>query len=107
MKRKGGLAAFVLGLVFGVALGPCTFAFMAPMLGVALRVASERMAYAAALLLAYGVGHCAVIVMAGTFTGAVQRYLDWTERSRGAVVLRRVCGVLVIIGGIYLIYTAR
>lgn len=32
MKRKGALAAFILGLVFGIALGPCTFAYMAPML---------------------------------------------------------------------------
>src|ERR1019366_776429 len=30
MKRKGLLAAFILGLVFGVALGPCTFAYMVP-----------------------------------------------------------------------------
>jgi cytochrome c-type biogenesis protein len=29
MKRKGLLGALVLGLVFGIALGPCTFAFMA------------------------------------------------------------------------------
>ncbi|MBE3070078.1 MAG: cytochrome C biogenesis protein, partial [Planctomycetes bacterium] len=26
MKRKGMLAAFILGLVFGIAIGPCTFA---------------------------------------------------------------------------------
>jgi len=32
-ERKGMLAAFILGLVFGIALGPCTFAYMAPMLG--------------------------------------------------------------------------
>jgi cytochrome c-type biogenesis protein len=107
MKRKGGLAAFVIGLVFGVALGPCTFAYMAPMLGVTLRVAGTSLAYGALLLLAYGVGHCSVIVLAGTFTEIVQRYLNWTERSRGAVVLKRVCGVLVILGGIYLLTTAR
>jgi cytochrome c-type biogenesis protein len=107
MKRKGGLAAFVLGLVFGIALGPCTFAYMAPMLGVTLQVASTRPAYAALLLLAYGVGHCSVIVLAGTFTEIVQRYLNWNERSRGAVILKRVCGALVILGGVYLLITAR
>ncbi len=32
-KRKGFLAAFILGLPFGIALGPCTFACMANMLG--------------------------------------------------------------------------
>jgi len=107
MKRRGGLAAFVLGLVFGVALGPCTFAYMAPMLGVTLRVAATSLAYGALLLLAYGVGHCSVIVLAGTFTEVVQRYLNWTERSRGAIVLRKVCGALVILGGVYLFVTAR
>jgi cytochrome c-type biogenesis protein len=107
MKRTGGLAAFVVGLVFGVALGPCTFAYMAPMLGVTLRVAGTSLAYGALLLLAYAVGHCSVIVLAGTFTEIVQRYLNWTERSRGAIMLKRVCGLLVILGGIYLLATAR
>jgi cytochrome c-type biogenesis protein len=36
----------------------------------------------------------------------VQRYLNWTDRSRGATVLRGVCGVLVIFGGLYLLYVA-
>lgn len=106
-KRKGGLAAFVIGLVFGVALGPCTFAYMAPMLGVTLGVAATSPAYGATLLLVYGVGHCSVIVLAGTFTEIVQRYLDWNERSRGAVVLKRICGALVMLGGVYLLYSAR
>ena len=106
MKRKGMLAAFILGLVFGIALGPCTFAYMAPMLGVTFKVAQTNLLYGAALLLVYGLGHCSVIVFAGTFTEVVQRYMNWNERSRGAIILRRVCGVLVIFGGLYLIYAA-
>ena len=105
--RKGLLAAFVLGLIFGLALGPCTFAYMAPMLAVAFKVAATSWAYGAALLLLYGIGHCAVIVAAGTSAERVQRYLDWNERSRGGVWLRRACGVLVLLGGVYLIYIAR
>ena len=42
MKRKGVLAAFILGLVFGIALGPCTFAYMAPMLGVVFRLGATN-----------------------------------------------------------------
>lgn len=104
-KRRGALAAFFIGLVFGVALGPCTFAYMAPMLAVTFTVASNNLAYGTALLLMYGIGHCSVIVFAGTFTEVVQRYLNWNERSRGAVILKKICGVLVILGGIYLIYS--
>jgi len=107
MKRKGLLAAFILGLVFGVALGPCTFAFMAPILGVAFKVATTSALYGAALLLVYGIGHCSVIVAAGTSTEMVQKYLNWNEQSRGAVILKKICGVLVLLGGVYLLYTAH
>lgn len=106
MKRRGTLAAFILGLVFGVALGPCTFAFMWPMLAVTFRVASTSPAYGTGLLLAYGLGHCSVIVLAGTCTELVQRYMDWNEKSRGTVVLRRICGVLVLLGGLYFVWRA-
>ena len=106
MKRKGYLAAFLLGLVFGIALGPCTFAFMAPMLAVTFKLAATNAPYGILLLSLYGVGHCAVIVLAGTCTELVQHYLNWNEASRGAVILKRVCGILVLAGGIYLIYTA-
>lgn len=105
-RRKGLLGAFVLGLVFGIGVGPCTFAYMAPMLGVTFKVASTNGLYAILLLLLYGVGHCSVIVLAGTFAQIVQRYLNWNEGSRGAVLLRQACGVLVILGGAYLVYTA-
>jgi cytochrome c-type biogenesis protein len=107
IKRKGLLAAFILGLVFGIALGPCTFAYMAPMLAVTFKLASSNPIYGISLLLLYGLGHCSVIVAAGTFTEVVQRYLNWTDRSRGAVILKKVCGVLLIISGFYMIYIAR
>lgn len=106
MKRKGLLAALILGLVFGIALGPCTFAYMAPMLGVTFRVASTSLLYGIILLAAYGVGHCSVIVLAGTSTELVQRYLNWSEKSKGTTIVKKVCGVLVILGGLYLIYAA-
>lgn len=107
MKRKGVLAAFILGLVFGIALGPCTFAYMAPMLGITFKVAATSVLYGTLLLALYGLGHCSVIVIAGTSTEIVQHYLNWNERSKGAVILRKVCGILVLLGGVYLIYTAR
>ena len=106
MGRKGIFAAFILGLVFGVALGPCTFAFMGPVLGVAFAEANNSMIFAASLLLAYGLGHCTVIVFAGTFTEKVQRYLNWSEGSKGTLWIKRVCGLLVMAGGIWLLYTA-
>jgi cytochrome c-type biogenesis protein len=106
IRRKGLPAAFVLGLIFGVALGPCTFAYMAPMLAVTFKVSAEHGFYAALLLASYGVGHCSVIVAAGTSTELVQHFLDWDERSRGTRVVRILCGVLVLAGGLWLLYAA-
>lgn len=106
MKRRGYLAALILGLVFGVALGPCTFAFLAPMLAITFSLAAADWLYGTALLLMYGIGHCGVIVLAGTSYEWIEHYLKWSEASRGAVRIRKICGALVILGGLWMIYTA-
>jgi cytochrome c-type biogenesis protein len=106
MKRRGLLAAFILGFVFGIALGPCTFAFMAPILSITFQLSASQMWYGVLLLLAYAVGHCSVIVFAGTFTEVVQRYLNWNEQSKGPLIVKRICGVLIILGGFYFLCSA-
>lgn len=103
-KSQGLTAALILGLLFGIALGPCTFAYMAPVLGIVFQTAQTNYLLAFLYLLAFGIGHCSVIVAAGTLTGKVQKYLDWTEGSKTILWIKRVCGILVIFGGIYLIY---
>ena len=103
-KTKGLLSALVLGLLFGIALGPCTFAYMAPVLGVVFETAQTNFIAASVLLLAFGLGHCVVIVGAGTLTQKVQRYLNWTESSNAIVWIKKICGVLVIASGIFLLY---
>ncbi len=102
-KSKGLLAALILGLLFGIALGPCTFAYMAPVLGIVFKTAQTDYFLAVIFLLAFGIGHCSVIVSAGTLTGKVQKYLNWSEGSKTILWIKRVCGVLVVLGGFYLI----
>ena len=104
-RKKGLLAAFGLGLIFGIALGPCSFAYMAPMLGIVFTISVKQFFYGAALLFAYGIGHCSIIVLAGTFTEIVQKYLNWNEKSKGTVLIKKICGVLIILGGMYLIWS--
>ncbi|MFH1061846.1 MAG: cytochrome c biogenesis protein CcdA [Candidatus Omnitrophota bacterium] len=104
MKKKGLLAALLLGLIFGIALGPCTFAYMAPMLAITFSLSSTKFLYGIILLMAYGIGHCSVIIFAGTFTEMVERYLKWNENSKGVLILKKICGFLVILAGIYLLF---
>ena len=104
-KYKGLVAALVLGLIFGIGLGPCTFAFMAPVLGVVFSVSSTDIVLAVSLITAFAIGHCFVIVLAGTLANRVQKILDWNENSRAAKIVKKICGILVIFGGIYMIWT--
>jgi cytochrome c-type biogenesis protein len=103
--RSAVLSALVLGLIFGIALGPCTFAFMAPVLGVVFELSHTNSIAAGALLLAFGLGHCSVIVITGGLATRVQSYLDWTNRSNVVTWTKRVAGFLVVIGGMYIAWS--
>lgn len=104
IKKKGALTAFLLGLMFGIALGPCTFAFIAPMLGIVFSTVATNILFAVLLLSAFAIGHCLVIVLAGTFTGAVREFLNWNEKSGIIIWIKRICGVLLIITAVYFIF---
>lgn len=104
-NKKGYISALILGLIFGIGLGPCTFAFMAPVLAIVFQVATTDTFYAAGLLGFFSIGHIIPIVVAGSAINLVQKYLNWSESSKATKIIKKVCGVLVIFGGIYLIYT--
>ena len=104
--RSPYLSALTLGLVFGIALGPCTFAFMAPVLGLVFQMSDTNTVGAGALLLSFALGHTGVIVTAGGLASRVQAYLDWTNRSNVVLWTKRVAGFLVVLGGVYAIYTS-
>ena len=105
-RGQGGGAAFLLGLVFGTALGPCTFAFLAPVLGTSYAMAGDHPVLALGLVAAFGVGHTLVLVAAGGSVGLAQELVSWSARSHLSAALRKVSGALVILGGIYLLYSA-
>jgi cytochrome c-type biogenesis protein len=104
-NRIGIISAFTIGLLFGIGLGPCTFAFMAPVLGVVFNISATNLSFAVLLLIAFAAGHCTVIVFAGTLTVKVQQFLNWSEGSKAIIYIKKICGLLVIAGGIYLIYS--
>ncbi|MDT8900325.1 cytochrome c biogenesis CcdA family protein [Anaeroselena agilis] len=102
----GYMAVLGMGLLFGMSLGPCTFAFMAPILGIVFGVSAAQPVFAMAMLAAFALGHCSVILLAGMLTDQVQRYLNWTARTKAAIAIRKVSGLLVIVVAGYLIYLA-
>jgi cytochrome c-type biogenesis protein len=105
--RRGPLGALLFGLVFGVALGPCTFGFMAPVLGVTFGLAGTAPGLALGVLALFGAGHCGVIGLAGVSSTWVQRWLCWQNDTPGAKWLRRGCGVLVLVAGAWLVVSVN
>jgi len=103
-KRRGIIGAFLLGLFFGVVSSPCA----TPVLVVILTLVASKgeVAYGTALLFAYAVGHCMLMLLAGTFTGFVEAFVkakgvrDFSEWSK------RIGGAIISLVGLYLVSQA-
>ena len=104
VKKRGLLQSFLFGLVFGLALGPCTFAFMAPMIAVTFQSARTGPLLASTLFTAFAVGHCAVIVAAGVLTESVRAFLlRWNEKTSALSLVKKILGFATAAAGVYLI----
>jgi cytochrome c-type biogenesis protein len=75
------------------------------MLGIVFNMTAKNLPYGLVLLSAFAIGHCAVIIAAGTSTRLVQQITKWDEQSKGITITRKICGILVLLGGIYLMYS--
>ena len=106
VKRKGFLGALILGMLIGIALGPCTFAYLAPVLGVVFHVISSSTFFALFLLISYAAGHSMVIIFFGAIYGKVQHYLDWTSKSKTVLIVKKSAGVFVFLAGGYILFSA-
>lgn len=96
--------AWLAGLLFGAALGPCTFAFLAPVLGVVLYQSGTQIPLAAGLVLSFAAGHTLVIVLAALFTGVIQKYINWGSESRLQILFKNTLGLLVVMLGFIFIF---
>jgi cytochrome c-type biogenesis protein len=103
-KRRGPLGAFLLGLIYGIVLGPCSFAFLAPMLGLVFSAGKEEVAFGASLMVFYAIGHTAAIVAAGTFGDFVGSILRRKGMGMAAIWFKRILGAVVALVGIIQIF---
>lgn len=103
-KRGGLVGSFLLGLFFGVVSSPCA----TPVLVVLLTVVASKgqVLYGIALLFTYAIGHCILMLLAGTFTGFVEGFV----KARGVVNFslwaKRVSGLVVALVGGWFVWQA-
>ncbi|MBK8638257.1 MAG: cytochrome C biogenesis protein [Chromatiaceae bacterium] len=95
--RRGPWTALLLGLVFGLALGPCAFAWIAPVLGVAGLQAAGGLILPALLLAMFALGHLLGVLLAAGSLSLVQRWLDALGQHRGLALGRAACGLLLLV----------
>jgi cytochrome c-type biogenesis protein len=99
--RRGALGALLLGFLYGIFLGPCSFAFLAPMIGIVFSAGNEEVAFGAFLMVFYAIGHTVAIVAAGTFGDFVGSILRRKGTGIAATWFKRACGAIVVIVGMF------
>jgi len=99
---KGIVGSFVLGLLFGLVSSPCA----TPVLAVILAYVASKgnAAYGASLLFVYALGHCILMLAAGTFTGIARHLIESKGASRFSTIAKKVGGVTVILVGLYILF---
>jgi cytochrome c biogenesis protein CcdA len=103
--KQGGVAgSFILGLFFGVVSSPCA----TPVLVVILTYVATKgqVLYGTALLFTYAVGHCLLMLAAGTFTGFIESFVQAKGVVNFSVWAKRVGGCIVAIFGVYMLWLA-
>ena len=101
-SRQGFVGALLLGMLFGLVSLPCA----GPILLVLLSLVPLRGAvFGATLLVAYGLGHCGLILLGGTSAGAVQKMIDSSGWNRGMKWIRQGAGVLILLAGLMILFS--
>lgn len=101
LKVKGVGGAFLLGLAYGVLSGSCTFGFIAPIL--AIITIQEKILTGVVLIVLFAIGHCLPVVVAGSSTALVQRWLENGTMRHGGAWFRKTAGAMIALLGIYFI----
>ena len=101
-KHRGVIGAFLLGLLFGAVSSPCATPVLAVIL--AFVATKAKIIYGTSLLFVYAIGHCALIVLAGVFTGFVESYAKSKGVSNFSSLTKKISGVLIFLAGLYILF---
>jgi len=103
-KQGGIVGSFILGLFFGVVSSPCA----TPVLVVILTYVATKgqVLYGTALLFTYAIGHCLLMLLAGTFTGFIESFVKQRGIVNFSALTKRFGGAVVACVGVYLLWNA-
>ena len=101
-KSKGIIGAFFLGILGGALSSPCATPMLAAIL--AFVAGNGNVVLGILMLLFYSIGHCILIVAAGTSVGVIDALQSSPKYFKIGNIAKVVFGTLVIFIGLYLLY---
>lgn len=101
-KKTGLIGAFFLGILGGVLSSPCSTPVLIAIL--AFVAGKGNIVLGILMLLLYSIGHCTLILIAGTSVGFVESISNSNRTLFAGKVLKVILAAIVIILGLYLIY---
>jgi cytochrome c-type biogenesis protein len=99
-SQQGFIGALLLGLLFGLVSLPCAGPILLVLLSL---VPVKGAAFGGTLLVAYSLGHCALILIGGTSMGLVQKMIESKGFQRANTWCKRIAGLAVIGVGVLLL----
>lgn len=103
-KRRGFFGAFLAGILGGIFSSPCSTPVLIALLAI---VAGEgNLLWGILLMLLYSVGHSALVIVAGTSIGFVQKINASGNYKTAASVSKIIMGALILLIGFYMFWLA-
>ena len=103
-KKRGFLGAFAAGVLGGIFSSPCSTPVLIALL--AIVAGNGSLAWGILLMLLYSIGHSALVMVAGTSVGFVQRISNSGRYAKAGKVLKVIMGTAILLIGLYMFYLA-
>lgn len=103
-KKRGFIGAFLAGILGGIFSSPCSTPVLIALLAI---VAGEgNLIWGILLMLLYSIGHSALVMVAGTSIGFVQKINSSKKYKKTASILKIVMGTAILLIGFYMFWLA-
>lgn len=103
-RRRGWIGAFLAGILAGIFASPCSTPVLIALLG--MIAGKGSLAWGILLMLLYSLGHSALVIVAGTSVGFVQKISGSGAYGKAGTVMTAVMGALILAVGFYMFWLA-
>lgn len=103
-EKRGFIGAFAAGVLGGIFSSPCSTPVLIALL--AIVAGNGSLAWGILLMLLYSIGHSALVMVAGTSVGFVQRISNSGRYAKAGKVLKVIMGAAILLIGLYMFYLA-